>query len=284
MGYLLRSGGLSVSNSPYISLSTWIRVPSASIVQTPYSQSKLFLVAATDLNYDYLQIYINFNFFPGINHSIQFGVTASAPQSGGSHNDDAGWGTSGIAFAFDTWHHVFIAMDTNHAGNSPTDTGPYPDPPLDPKKGICFFDGVNISPIGNGTLSQNKTIPGESGYYPHTVAWSAGVSGIPVGVPFLDGMQVNWSGQVTPIIEMSDYQLWVGQFIDPTVSGNFSKFVKISGGKGTLVDPAIAAAAFGQQTILFKGNSTQFPVNRGIGGAFSLVGTNTDFTPTPSYG
>jgi hypothetical protein len=54
----------------------------------------------------------------------------------------------------------------------------------------------------------------------------------------------------------------------------------INGGKP--VDPAIAAAAFGQQTVLFSGDATTFGTNRGTGGAFTLTGTLTDADTSPS--
>jgi hypothetical protein len=85
-------------------------------------------------------------------------------------------------------------------------------------------------------------------------------------------------------LDFGDCQMWFGKFIDWSSSTNFSKIVSVAAGKGVPVDPAIAAAAFGQQTILFKGDHTHFPTNLGTGGTFSLVGTNIDFTPTPSYG
>jgi hypothetical protein len=88
-----------------------------------------------------------------------------------------------------------------------------------------------------------------------------------------------------PIVRYGDFQLWVGQYIDWTNPTNFSKVVNISGGHGTPVDPRTSAAAFGPQSVLFKGKSSDasFYTNAGTAGAFTKTGTITDFTPTPTY-
>lgn len=77
-------------------------------------------------------------------------------------------------------------------------------------------------------------------------------------------------------LDFADVQMWVGQMIDPTT--NISKF--ISGGKP--VNPSVAATAFGTQTFLFSGDHTTFPTNQGTGGAFTLTGTLTDASTSPS--
>ncbi len=87
-------------------------------------------------------------------------------------------------------------------------------------------------------------------------------------------------GPTHPTVDYADVQIWVGQYIDPTV--NYSKFVTISGGHGTPVKPSVAAAAFGHQTFLFTGGKSGFPLNRGTGGAFNKIGTITD-QPAPSF-
>jgi hypothetical protein len=56
-----------------------------------------------------------------------------------------------------------------------------------------------------------------------------------------------------------------------------SKFV--SGGHP--VPTTTAAAAFGPQTLLFKGNKDTFHNNLGTGGAFVKTGTQNNFSPGP---
>jgi hypothetical protein len=76
-----------------------------------------------------------------------------------------------------------------------------------------------------------------------------------------------------PTLDMADLQFWDGvsaDLSDPTVVAKF-----ISGGKP--VNPAVAAAAFGKQTILFSGDASTFVTNQGTGGAFALT---TSFTAT----
>lgn len=78
-------------------------------------------------------------------------------------------------------------------------------------------------------------------------------------------------------IQMADVQIWVGQFIDPR--DHIEKFFRRVGETGGRpVNPAVAAAAFGTPTFLFKGSSssTGFQLNRGTGGAFVKTGTLTD--------
>ncbi len=65
-----------------------------------------------------------------------------------------------------------------------------------------------------------------------------------------------------------------GLFLDLSDSSNISKF--ISGGKP--VDPT----TFPSSAVLFSGNASTFPVNQGSGGPFTLTGTLTDASTSPS--
>jgi hypothetical protein len=88
------------------------------------------------------------------------------------------------------------------------------------------------------------------------------------------------SGGTHHAYDVADVQIWLGTFIDPSVNGNILKFVDVD---GKPVDPAVAAAAFGQQTFLFSGDSTAFATNQGSGGACALTGTAlTDASTSPS--
>jgi hypothetical protein len=63
---------------------------------------------------------------------------------------------------------------------------------------------------------------------------------------------------------MADVQIWVGQYIDPTI--HIDKF--ISGGRP--VNPSVAEAVFGTPTYRFHGPAL------GIG---TNSGTSSDFSP-----
>lgn len=89
-------------------------------------------------------------------------------------------------------------------------------------------------------------------------------------------------GDVFDNFGAADIGLWIGTNIvlaDSTVSPtNLAKF--ISGGKP--VDPATAIAAFGNPAILFSGDAAGFVTNQGTGGAFTLTGSLTNASTSPS--
>lgn len=104
-------------------------------------------------------------------------------------------------------------------------------------------------------------------------AFDFDLNGTEIGIP----SQTESSNKNSELLDMADVQIWVGTFIDPTNSTNFSKFVDVNElGGGTPVNPDIAADYFGQQTYLFKGTRDDFLINQGTGGAFSYSGTITD--------
>jgi hypothetical protein len=53
-------------------------------------------------------------------------------------------------------------------------------------------------------------------------------------------------------------------------------------GSGKPVDPALATASLGAPAILFSGDSTGFATNQGTGGSFTLTGSLTDASTSPS--
>jgi hypothetical protein len=77
---------------------------------------------------------------------------------------------------------------------------------------------------------------------------------------------------------VADIQLWCGIAPDLSVSSNLAKL--ISAGKP--VDPATAAAAFGQQAFLFSGDASSFANNQGSAGSCVLTGALTNATTSPS--
>jgi len=80
---------------------------------------------------------------------------------------------------------------------------------------------------------------------------------------------------------MGMLMVWFDQFI-PATPSNLEKLVIVSDGIGRPAPMAVAAAAFGEPQLKFKGGAESFKTNLGAGGAFSKVGTLTNFNPTPS--
>ncbi len=75
--------------------------------------------------------------------------------------------------------------------------------------------------------------------------------------------------------DLSDMQFWAGTSTDFSLT--IGKL--ISGGKP--VNPSVAAAAFGPQTILFSGDQVGFPINGGTGGTATLTGPLTNAATHP---
>jgi hypothetical protein len=193
--------------------------------------------------------------------------------------------SGGVHPAFGQWHHAFIAIDLSGAGTISAPTGFSPQimfPARMVLDGVSCAQGYN--PHNGSILTPNYIFSSPDCYAPSTV-YSISSDLVKVGLPYVSD-NVGTDGPGSRARDYGDFQAWFGQFIDPTVPANFAKFVSISGGKGTPVDPAIAAAAFGQQSILFKGKSSDasFFVNHGTAGSFTKVGTASDFTPAPSFG
>jgi len=190
----------------------------------------------------------------------------------------------------ETWYHLFVAVKTEG----------------DEYAQRCYFylnreiindatpaAGQVIQPLPNiGVWSQWDTFEGFFGFgsnydqaiidemNPHLPAFSMDVSNGEIDVP---NTVVGGSFPVNGKMDVGDFQLWVGTFIDPTNSANLDKFVVVANGIGRKVAPSVAAEAFGEQTILCSGGASSFPTNRGTGGAFTTIGTLTDFVPAASF-
>jgi hypothetical protein len=286
MGYLLQSSS-GIANSPYLTLSSWFRIPTVSfaagfcsLFEAWQSGQQLFTITLTGSGVPQITgIRVQAVSDPNYDNFCQWELTTI---------------DRSFTIAFDSWHHIAVAVDTNRtsvgdgAGNKAT----LGTPELDNKRAIVVLDGVNwsipIPPSINATApSMNEGDSLTTNQFPYG-AFNIGFNGSSIGMPFVNSYPTTspsssyWLSS-GPKIEFGDVQIW-NSFIDPRISGNFSKLVTISGGKGTPADPAIAELTFGRPTLRFTGNHTKFPTNTGTGGAFSLVGTDIDFTPTPSYG
>jgi hypothetical protein len=166
------------------------------------------------------------------------------------------------------WFHIFACQDNSAGG-----------------VGYCYVNGVRLasSPPGGGAYGLFSAPSDLSSATPYDIALNGAPIGIPTQPELLDYVDSVGYHIKQPALRYADFQMWVGTFIDPTVSENFAKFVSIKDGVGTPVDPAIAASAFGEQTFLHKGDKDHFWINLGTGGAFIKSGTIDNFTPAPSY-
>jgi hypothetical protein len=259
MGYLIRAG-LSASNSYFVSGSIWFRLIGGmnqnllSIYTSdanggPDGGLQMFMTAGSNLGPSYPRAGVDITFSAagyGLNH---FGAVAGE-----------------FVVTGDAWHNLAFAIDANHTG---VPSILYGDP--DPYNAILVFDGVSRGFVTGNFPSTPDIEPIK-------------FSGMDVGIPDLPGSAYADGGvESLPAVAFGDYQIWTGKFIDWSNPSNYSKVVSISGGHGTPVDPKIAAAAFGTQTILFEGNAASFVNNLGTGGAFTKIGTATDFTPAESF-
>jgi len=137
-------------------------------------------------------------------------------------------------FTSDVYHHFFLTVDTGF--DTPN------------KKIACWFDGVPVIEPSNITdLGSAFNIP---------------TNGLGFGFP--DAVSI---GSNTQAMDYCDPQVWIGQYIDPAL--HIDKFRDPATGKP--VDPAIPAATFGQQSILYSGDHTAFQINQGNAGSAFLV-------------
>jgi hypothetical protein len=258
MAYLFQDS-TPISDSPYISGSIWFRVPSANDTDN-LSPNLITISSLSDIC------------------PLFYGFTTGVGTGGGGevHSEDnrsASFATTHDLLC-NVWHHVAFGADFNHRGVYVDDSAQSINEPMIFN---TVFDGVARAVTGNINFSGNGTEG------PISIPFI----GKSIGIPDLPSTYVDGTLDVPrfgPQMEFGDYQMWMGTYIDWTDGANFANVVKISEGKGTPVDPAVAAAAFGHQTLLFKGNHTNFQSNLGTAGSFSQIGTSVDFTPTPSYG
>lgn len=153
------------------------------------------------------------------------------------------FGSDDGLFVPETWNHVAVSVDVGH--------------PFGSKVVQLYVNGVSVlNPVNTVEVGDSLTIP-----------WNNNT------INFVRSLT-----QSPSTFDHCDLQVWIGQQVDLSDPANLSKL--ISGGKP--VDPAVASAAFGAPTILFSGDSTTYPANQGSGGAFTLTGTLTNSSTSPS--
>lgn len=193
----------------------------------------------------------------------------------------ANWdfGGDGLSLVSGNWYHFFLAIDTS----------------VLPNIGYCYLNAQRLkswsgTPPSDGYSFTTEGFTSSPGTFDIPFLTDAQTADYEIAIPtiraFLSGtntLPVNPTPFSQPQLVMAEFQMWLGTFIDPTISSNFSKFVTISNGRGTPVNPAVAAAAFGQQTFLFKGKPSQGgTTNHGDGGTFATFGTTNDYA-APSF-
>lgn len=151
--------------------------------------------------------------------------------------------TNGL-FTAGAWHHLCGYTDTDH--------------PSGAKIIQLYYDDVAV-PLGT---RQDPSI-----------AFSSISQDAPFGLPRIPG-----SGSDIAL-DISDFQLWVGVQTDLSITANRRNFISES---GKPVDPLTAVGAYGQQLVFFSGDSLTFPVNQGTGGVFTLTGSLSNASTSPS--
>ncbi len=196
-------------------------------------------------------------------------------------------------FVYDVWHHLMVAVDltaddtygdfpaesfNDHVENvcSIASRGKIREVYLDKNRiSGLYRSSADLQHFFTASPPSNWNTPPASTPSPSNVILNGGEFSIP---SFTSASLGHGDGTVTfnPVIRYAEFQAWFGQFIDP--STQMSKFVTDA---GRPVPTSTAAAAFGTQTLLFKGNKTAFAANLGTGGAFAKTGTINDFSPGP---
>ena len=180
-----------------------------------------------------------------------------------------------LGLSLDKWHHIALAVQLSQSVNSAG----------------AFFTTYNNVSFGRLVIdaatqySSNTVAFGSSLFATPQAAPVIGINGGKIGLPRLSptGFVTAETSSITH--RYYAVQGWFGKFIDPTSPGNYSKLVKISGGKGIPVPVKTATAAFGAQSFLFSGTASSgaFFRNGGTLGTFVKSGTANDIKPTPSF-
>jgi len=176
--------------------------------------------------------------------------------------------TNTIGLLFGAWNHTLVAVDANHTGGG------------DPKICKVYLNGasVSISSSADGSggtafqMALNNAVCGVPG-----TAWDRDPAN-----SFEFGFDLSYK---LPM-QVSCTQFY-RSFIDPAVSNNLAKFVRLDADNKPLLPADIRAAekAFGTPDIWLVRDSVsgvKYEDNQGTAGDFTVVGTSPqDFFPGP---
>jgi len=143
-----------------------------------------------------------------------------------------------------TWQHLFITADISAADGTPANWIKH-----------FFINGTEKTNTADDTDGADNSVAAGTDFY--------------FGQ---DGFGNSFTGDV------ADVQFWLGSYLDFTIQANRELFILA----GRPVNPLIAAQTLGAQTILFQGNVSNFSTNQGTGGTFTLTGSLTNSTSSPS--
>lgn len=147
------------------------------------------------------------------------------------------------------WYHFLISTDCNHGAGA--------------KLAALYTTGL-----------QTPVTVGSDNAAAFNIDWST-PNGFGVCATNLD--------TPTTIADFADFQIFPGlNLVQPDSTINLSDIRNFVSAAGKPVNPSIAATAYGQQAVLFSGDKDGFPINQGTGGSFTLTGTLTNASTSPS--
>lgn len=271
MAYLLKSTGPGTSNT--VSFSGWMRVPAANWPRNDY----LFYNSGS-----YGWFYCGFS--GGTTISLSAGWQSPYGYLGGFGDYYACRGEASAqsvdfpSASGDKWFLTQVSVNSvsGNIGSGPLYGG----------HGTATF-AVNATGLANYVPSCQSHVMGfhTLDYYPYyytsVLPW-ANFGTWPMDVA---GNVAFPSKYLSTAMEFAEIYIWYNTFIDFAVSANRLRFVNISDSVATPAPASTIISAFGTPTYNFRGKASDssFYFNRGSGGAFSKVGTVSDFTPAPSY-
>lgn len=175
----------------------------------------------------------------------------------------------------DAWHQLAISWDGSQGVVPSSFQLLSPNPVFS-----VVLDGVAL--VGTSSASSPASL---SIFDAGRLSSGIYIQGFPVGLP-VTTEQVDFPLQFTHEIEFGDTQMWVGRYVDWSLSSNFSNIVRVSCGIGVPAAVSLADAAYGTPAFRFVRDNIsgiEFQTNLGTGGSFTVVGSSLiDFTPGPS--
>lgn len=163
--------------------------------------------------------------------------------------------TNSVHFSFnaqtpwvDDWIQVQISVDTNH--------------PAGEKIGQVVI---------NGMLLTNSSTEDSAAAF--NIGWSQDATATEMGS--------DAGAEQAATFDVSNFYVAMGQFLDLSIPDNVAKFIDGTGKPVSLGTTGASPTGIAP-TIFFSGDSSTFPVNHGTGGTFTLTGSLTNASSSPS--